>query len=431
MRFISILFVVIFCSFVSCDGYFVGEEGPQGMEGQAGQDGQNGRSGQDGSDGQDGRNGQNGSVGQNGQNGLDGNDGINGSGGKNGADGKDGANGKDGKDGENGSDGAQGDKGETGDKGGKGVTGDAGPAGPVVWNPFAPTSFTGERNAMYNLVPDPVNPNQTFTLESSTSSLSVRNISSTSPYTTIAYNQITLHNMPLNNLINRTPVQVRASGTVALSGSFSSGSSNVTTFYTCYSSPFDLNTTVTSNDYTTDALNTTQFSMPLDFTVEPQSGNTVLPRTGNYSSTSTVNNSLTLSVTVPKATIDSFNTVTTWNGSILVYTETTTTVADRQRQYYLQEANGEAKTLSVTTNVRCRFVSRNFYQYLRMVVTYPAGTTVSNIVPSSIVQSQSYNASTRTITVTLNPYNSVYTGNVLSYTLTANGESRNRTISIN
>lgn len=84
---------------------------------------------------------------------------------------------------------------------------------------------------------------------------------------------------------------------------------------------------------------------------------------------------------------------------------------------------------SITANFRA--VSRGFYEYRRIVITYPMDITISNIRPTPIVRDFVLNPDDNSITINLRPYYTPHIGNVISFNLRArNGSQTTRTIVI-
>jgi hypothetical protein len=208
-----------------------------------------------------------------------------------------------------------------------------------------------------------------------------------------AFNQITLHDVPLARFTETSPFSAQVSGTAAVSGK--SGAN-----YAAYSYPFETQTLLYPDPAgyplePYDVLNT--------FTNKP--GCLVLPYTGDYSSALVIQEFRKFSMAIPSdlllslVTEDSFQipfpsvlTAFTIDG---VYSADMVCSCD----HYLLLAPK----------------SRNFYQYKSLTAVFSPDAVVSDIRQASIVESHVYNPDNNSVTVVFNDYDASYTGEVLFY----------------
>jgi hypothetical protein len=305
---------------------------------------------------------------------------------------------------------------------------------PLREDPFAFTSLSGERNAMYYLEPDPVDPNKKINLSAShTSSEFVAGVSYGLPAhnyeggTMTFENQITLLNFPLRNLIASTPTSVTASGLCAAIY-YKQQVGNLVDFRLISSSTyFDYfggekfeslkNTAFTASSRVIDY---TKNSYPAPETFSSYNGDLALPITREYSSALRVNRDITFSVPVSRATFESLanSDLPKKNNSLNL-------------SFVLRERKGADLVPTATVNERHKLSSAGFYQYLALVVEYPPDISVFNIAAAPIVESFSYDAEANTIAVTFKSYASPYEGTVLTYTLvTEDGKQKVMTMEI-
>ena len=272
-------------------------------------------------------------------------------------------------------------------------------------DPLVPISVYARYNATYIMVPSPVSPRQTFTFGSP-------QVSGYELDDTAAYNQITLHNVQLNNLIEQTPVKTRVTGTVAAYGVYEG------TIYNCFSAPFDLSTTITSSPY-----KTIQFFDQKEFTLHyPE--NLEMPTTSNYFSNETLYADLDIPVSIPREAFESLYPFSGFYYDI-------PGLPDGPHFHTILELWGTDFVIPFTSYERHRLQSRDFHQYLYFTITYPHETSIFNIIPNSdIVQNFYHSKNDNSITVVLKYFNYPVSGTVISYIIAANGISEKKVFSI-
>lgn len=184
-------------------------------------------------------------------------------------------------------------------------------------------------------------------------------------------------------------------------------------------------------------------SVPIDHTLntypapEPFSsynGNLALPLSREYSSGLRVNRSVTYTVPVSRAMLESaantseFTYVTnSYNAAQSNYVINLSSSALRG----LKALMGQDLAATATASVRHKLSSAGYYQYLNLTVEYPPGISVFNIASSPIVESFSHDAEANSIAVIFRDYDSPYEGPVLTYTLvTEDGKQRLETLEV-
>ena len=277
-----------------------------------------------------------------------------------------------------GPEGAQGPQGERGDKGPKGDQGQPGITDYLY--------LTGERYEMYYLQP---------VLEI----LETKTMTLTSPRyptdTLRAYNQLTLHNVPLENLfdIDASPFSVSISGNFGFRAETEFGSDGGN------------NRPLINGNPLLFSLDPESFTVLKKFSMNHKA--LELPKTSSYSSTHT--EAKKVSYLFPFSQFEAYrslpNTGFSYKGG--------------------PSANGtywpidESDLLcSSDENILFKVVSRDFYQYKSITFAYPADVPITNLASSSpVVENFNFNERTNTVTVTFKEYDGPYAGDIISYTI--------------
>ena len=217
-----------------------------------------------------------------------------------------------------------------------------------------------------------------------------------------AFNQLTIYDVFIRDLVNNIPFTSHVEGTIAVSGR--DGVHSV-----LYSFPIHTEATF--------------FPAPLHHNPEPfrvlsafenSPGSLILPFTGNYATTFAKHDWRTFSINLSADFLLS-----------LVLNEAETFYkffAGQERTFTI---DGFFPTeLSPLSQEYVRLIpqSRNFFQYRNFTATFSPYVEVSNINSSPIVYTVERNYQNNTITVYFHPYDAPYTGSVISFDV--NGERR-------
>jgi len=324
----------------------------------------------------------------------------------------------------------EGTQGEQGDKGLQGLPGDGGSEGGIAIeasDPFSCISITGERFEKYMLVP--FDPGKTVDLSDSASGSYYIN-SPVSRYTN-ATSRLNINGFPIEDLAESTEAPVNITGTLPLYiyygvtypeignlHGYSEGNLLVWDIYfnqTVNLTPEPLDLDGSENEY----------SVATSFKASSLS----LPKTSDYSSKLNLFRDINFSFSVSKQLLESIvpkpavkdsdlpeygvenpyhNLDGSWGG---YYTA--------KVDLYFTGWLGCDLHPSITTEVRHRLESRNFYQYKSLKVTYPANAVLAYFNPGSLVKSFDYNTKENSLTINFKDYNSVYIGDVFSFTIAA------------
>jgi len=300
---------------------------------------------------------------------------------------------------------------------------------PLREDPFAFASLSGERNAMYYLEPDPVDPDRKVQLSSPKTTLVVPAADHALPpyashvggfpftqYPMVYESKIEL-SFPLSGLISASPTAASASGYcgVLLSPDWYKYSVSSEHFYegdlrnapsTIPFSGRSVTLSAKANDYTANA-----YPAPEPFS--GYDGSLELPLSRPYSSALRVNRDATFSVPVSKAELE----------SLVSLSDYPVVISGPQALGYNSPSLKVGTNLlaTATVNERHKLSSLGYYQYLTLAVEYPPDVSVFNVAASPIVESFYHDADTNTVHVVFKDYGSPYAGTVLTYTLVTEG----------
>jgi hypothetical protein len=265
-------------------------------------------------------------------------------------------------------------------------------------DPFQPLEFTGMRNAMFFLVPDPTVSNRVFEIASPRLYRPLVGIQPDN-FPGRPFDQITLHNIPLHALINTAPFQTEATGHIAFHNTLGQN-------FFHFAHPFAATLELIPNPF-----QVLPYSLPVEFSYSRNQ--LTLPRTSDYAvPDASVNIPFSFSITVTPDEVFRpavFPSGVTINSSQL---------SGGSALFALTRPDFQAITFQQLVSTTANLVSRNFYQYRHFTIRYPVDTVVFNIIPNiSIVYYWRFDLDTNSIFVQFVEYDSEWTGDVISFTL--------------
>ena len=249
-------------------------------------------------------------------------------------------------------------------------------------------STTGERFEHYFLEVEPLFLLNTVNLRSNT----VLGFQQNGFY---AFNQLTVHDVVVRDLVNNTPFTSTVTGTIAVSGR--DGIHSV-----LYSFPIDMEAAF--------------WMVPVQHRPEPfrvlssfenTPGSLILPFTGDYSTTFVKQDWRVFSVNVTSDFLLS-----------LVLNEAETFEMFYEDEYRTFTIDGFFPTDLLPLSymyVPLAPRSRNFFQYRNFVASFSPGAVISNITPAPIVSSFEHDPQSNTLAVYFYPHDGPYAGSVISF----------------
>ena len=255
-------------------------------------------------------------------------------------------------------------------------------------------SIKGERWEKYYLEADPFASTRIVTLESPI-------IVAHEHGGTLAFNQLTLHDVLLGNLISPTPFVATATGTLAVTG-------RAREFTIAYSLPVEIQAWF-SPEGRAYPLEPYKILKPF----ENPSNNLILPSTGDYSSFFSSRLWRTFSISVPSNDFmylnENISFQTQHNGQNLVFSINAAFPTD----------------MVCSRNVLVTLVARgrNFYQYSNLTIVFAPEKIISNIKTEPIVSDYFFNRVENSIAINFAEYDKPHLGIVFSCDITDGGHT--------
>ena len=280
------------------------------------------------------------------------------------------------------------------------------PTGPLT--PPRPLSVTGQRYEKYFLKPSQDSLSILVNLVSPRLLMYTHTVSGVNQY---AYNQITIHNVPLSRFTGADNFSARVTGTIAVKGVCNNNEIRY------HSLPFDTQANFSAQD---------TFFERILFWVLTNFNNgddLFLPLFEPYSSDLTFNETVTFDITVSSALLESFLP----QCGTFIYTCDNGT----DTEYYIEEVLPGVLVATVDTSVILAPVSRGFFQYHSVLVTWPEEAVLYNFDIASVTYRYDYNPANNTLSILLFEYDTPFTGDIVTFRLKAEGgQSVSRAVSI-
>ena len=261
-----------------------------------------------------------------------------------------------------------------------------------------PISVTGQRYEKYHLEPAAGILSNTITL-SSPQKLAYTFIVNGDEQR--AYNQITIHDVPLFRFTNNAPFTANVTGTIAVKGV-----SGTDVLY--YSLPFDTEANFTPQQV---YFERTLFWVLTNF---DNDDDLVLPLFIRYESDLSFQNTVTFEITVTSDLMESF--LPPGNEFDAVFGPSA-----QMETFTIDEVLSANLIAYNDANITLEPVSREFFQYRSVFVVFPQEVILSNIRIPSISSSFNYDPASNTLSVLLFEYDIPFTGDIVNFTKRVEG----------